>query len=303
MVVAPLSKTEVRHQLVDFSSGGSQERFRFTEKLSHDGVVLARCILQPNVDGAIAFSKTTVAIHDSAPIEMEWRPPEGDRVRSSRIGPGGVMLAGADVPVWKRWTTPRSIFAFAMDDGFVGQVWHSAFEGTGERAIKAAINLDDPIIVSLCELGRRELNAGGPGGRLYLEGLATALAVHLLRTQGIAKQAPTPHKGGLAPLRLRRVLAYISAHLGDDIALADLAAVAELSSHHFGEAFKTATGRPPYGYVMDRRVERARDLLRDRENPIADIALAAGFSSQAHLTTNFRRATGITPGRFRRSLG
>src|SRR4051794_40157542 len=101
-----MSKSAVRHQMVDFSSGGSQEKFRFTEKLSHDGVVLARCVLQPNLYGTIAFSKATIAIHDSAPIEMEWRPPDADRVRSSRIGPGGVMLAGADVPVWKRWTAP-----------------------------------------------------------------------------------------------------------------------------------------------------------------------------------------------------
>ncbi len=301
--MASVSKRQVRHQLVDFSSGGSSERFRFVEKLSHDEVVLARCILQPNSDGAIAFSKATVAIHDGAPIQMEWRPPEGDRVRSSTIGGGGVMLVDADVPVWKRWVTPRSIFAFAMDDAFVGQVWQSAFDGVGERAIQTAINVDDPIIAHLCEVGRRELSAGGPGGRLYLEGLATALTVHLLRTQRTAKQAPTPHNGGLAPLRLRRVLEFIAAHLGDDIALADLAAVAELSTHHFGEAFKTATGRPPYRFVMARRVERARELLRDGERPIAEIAYAAGFSSQAHLTTNFRRLTGVTPGRFRRSLG
>jgi AraC family transcriptional regulator len=303
IAVASVGSRQFQHQLVDFSSIGSSERFRFTEKLNHDGVVLARCVLQPNIDGHIAFSKTTVAIHDGAPLEMEWRPPESDRIRSSMIRRGGAMLVDGDVPVWKRWRAPRSIFAFAMDDAFVAQVWRSAFDGVGERAIRTAVNIDDPIIAHLCDVGQRELNMGGPGGRLYLEGLGTALTVHLLRTQGAAKRAPLPHKGGLAPARLRRVVEFIAAHLEGEIALTDLATVAELSTHHFGAAFKASTGRSPHGYVMDRRVERARELLRAGARPIAEIAYAAGFSSQAHLTTNFRRVIGITPGRFRRSLG
>ena len=99
------------------------------------------------------------------------------------------------------------------------------------------------------------------------------------------------------------MLEFIATHLDREITLADLAAIAELSTHHFGEAFKISTGQPPYRYVMERRVDRARELLRDGEHSIAEIAYAAGFSSQTHLTTNFRRVTGVTPGRFRRSLG
>ncbi len=301
--MAPTGDRQVRNQLVDFSASGSSERFRIVEKVTYDGVVLARCILQPNIDDHIAFSKMTVAIHDGAPLPMEWRLPGSDRVRSDLVRRGSAMLVDADVPVWKRWVKPRSIFAIAMDDSFVDQVWRSAFDGVGDRAVQTAVDVNDPIIKNFCEIGQRELGMAGAGGRLYLEGLATALTVHLLRTQGTTKRAPTPHKGGLAPVRLRRVVEFITAHLEEDIALPDLAAVAELSTHHFGEAFKASTGRPPYGYVMDRRVERARELLRDGERPIAEIAYAAGFSSQAHLTTNFRRVTGVTPGRFRRSLG
>ena len=294
---------QLQHQLVDYGASGASERFRIVEKVGHDGIVLARCVLQPNIDDHIAFSKTTVAIHDGAPLQMEWRLPGGDRVRSDLIKRGGAMLVDAGVPVWKRWLEPRSIFAIAMDDSFVEQVWRSAFDGVGDRAVQTAVDVNDPIIKNFCDIGRRELGMAGAGGRLYLEGLATALTVHLLRTHGAAKRAPTPHKGGLAPARLRRVVEFIAAHLEGDIALADLAAVAELSTHHFGEAFKVSTGRPPYGYVMDRRVDRARDLLRDGVRPIAEVAYAAGFSSQAHLTTNFRRVTGVTPGRYRRSLG
>ena len=101
---------------------------------------------------------------------------------------------------------------------------------------------------------------------------------------------------------MRRVLDYIDAHLTDELGLIELAAIAGLSPHHFVEAFKISVGKPPHQLVMERRVQRAQELLRDDERSIAEIAHAAGFSSQSHLTANFRKVTGLTPGRFRRSL-
>jgi AraC family transcriptional regulator len=158
------------------------------------------------------------------------------------------------------------------------------------------------VIGRLAALGRLELNEGGAGGRLYVEGLASALAVHLLRSSGLSRRSPIPHKGGLAPRQIRRVLDYIEAHLTDELGLVELAAIVELSPNYFGEAFRISTGRSPHRYVMERRIERARALLWDGDRPIPDIAYAAGFSSQSHFTANFRRVTGLTPGRFRRSL-
>jgi AraC family transcriptional regulator len=291
-----------QHELVDFCPESPLGKLQFEEKLGCNSVVLARGVMQPNFGGYIAFSKMTVAIHEGGPIQMEWRPPERDHARSSIIHRGTAMLVDAAVPVWKRWVTPRSIFAFAIDQSFVDQVWRSAFDGAGNRAIQTVIDVDDPLTKHFCDLGRRELGMAGAGGRLYVEGLATVLTVHLLRTHGTSKLASMPHRGGLAPMQLRRVVDFIAAHLGDEIALTDLAGLAGLSTHHFGEAFKASTGRPPYRYLIERRVERARELLSIGKSPIAEIAYAVGFSSQAHLTTNFRRVTGFTPGRFRRSL-
>jgi AraC family transcriptional regulator len=126
--------------------------------------------------------------------------------------------------------------------------------------------------------------------------------VHLLRSYGSPQRSPIPHRGGLAPRQMRRVLDYIDAQLTAELGLSELAAIAGLSTHHFVEAFKISVGKPPHQYVMERRVQRALELLRHREGTIAEIAEAAGFSSQSHLTANCCRATGLTPGRFRRSL-
>jgi len=113
--------------------------------------------------------------------------------------------------------------------------------------------------------------------------------------------AKRPHlKGGLSPAALQRVQVYVEANLGEAMPLQDLAARAALSPFHFARAFKTSMGVPPRAFVEGRRLERAKQLLAETPQPIADVAVATGFGTQSRLTTVFKRHTGFTPAAFRR---
>lgn len=107
---------------------------------------------------------------------------------------------------------------------------------------------------------------------------------------------------GLSPQRRQRVVDYIEARLSHPISLADIAAVAALSPHHFARAFKASMGMTPVRYVWQRRIELARRMLRETGAPLVDVALACGFGSQSHFTTAFKMATGVTPATYRRSV-
>jgi AraC family transcriptional regulator len=289
-------------ELIDFASSPPSRGLEFNARLSVGAVTLTHCTSGPIEGRQLGAAQITVAIHDGATFDMDWRGGESDRLRSSTVSHGRVHVGDGRLPFWVRCNASPSFFAFAIEESFVTEIWRKAFDGTGDCFIGTSIGVEDPVIGRLAALGRIELNEGGADGRLYLEGLASALAVRLLRSSGLSRRSPIPHKGGLAPRQIRRVLEYIEAHLTDELGLVELAAIVELSPHYFGEAFRISTGRSPHRYVMERRIEWARALLRDEDRPIRDIAYAAGFSSQSHFTANFRRVTGVTPGRYRQSL-
>jgi AraC family transcriptional regulator len=289
-------------EFIDFASSPPKRGLEFNARLSEGAVTLTHCTSGPIEGRQLGAAQITVAIHDGATFDMDWRGGESDRLQSSVVSHGRVHVGDGRLPFWVRCNASPSFFAFAIEESFVAEIWRKAFDGTGDCFIGTSVGVEDPVIGGLAALARLELDAGGAGGRLYLEGLAAALAVHLLRNSGLSRRSPIPHRGGLAPRQFRCVLEYIEAHLAEELGLVELAAIVGLSPHYFGEAFRISSGRSPHRYVMERRVERARDLLQGEDRPIGDIAYAAGFSSQSHFTANFRRITGVTPGRFRRSL-
>jgi transcriptional regulator of acetoin/glycerol metabolism/AraC-like DNA-binding protein len=116
----------------------------------------------------------------------------------------------------------------------------------------------------------------------------------------LEKIAPAPQAhGGLSPGAMRRVQDYVEANLSHAIDLATLAAIAGLSIHHFARGFKQSAGIAPHHYLIQKRVERAGDMLAHTDLALSEIACTVGFSDQSHLARHFRRMLGITPGQFR----
>jgi len=296
-----LRQKRVTHDLViDHASSAPPAEPTFDKRLTLGEITLAHGILAPNDGFHLGSSQVMVALQDGAPFPMEWRLPESDRLHAGSISKGQIHL-GDGRPLWCRCEAQSSFFAFAMDISFFRESEASAFDGESESTIRMTVGVEDREIERLCTLARRVLDGGDIGRRLYIEGLAAALAVHLRIGYGAPSRPPRPYRGGLTLSQQRRVLDYIATHLDDDLGLSDLAAITGLSLHHFGRAFKTTMGSSPHRYLMEQRVARACELLRRNEKTISEIACATGFSSHSHLTANFHRLTGVTPSQYRHS--
>lgn len=95
--------------------------------------------------------------------------------------------------------------------------------------------------------------------------------------------------------KLRQVIDYINDHLDQDLGLAKLAELVQMSPHYFARLFKQSTGFAPHQYVIRCRVERAKQLLIQGKLTIAQVAYAVGFAHQSHLNRHFKRWLGVTP--------
>ncbi|MBR0823832.1 helix-turn-helix domain-containing protein [Bradyrhizobium liaoningense] len=144
-----------------------------------------------------------------------------------------------------------------------------------------------------------ESSAGDP---MYFGSLGTLLIHEVVRfTCGMPSIQPQL-KGGLAPWQQRIVTAYIEEHLNERIPIGALAQLVRLSPFHFCRVFKQSLGMPPHRYQTSRRVEHAKLLLANRAGSMTEIGLAVGFSSRSAFATAFRKATGIAPADYRRSV-
>jgi len=140
-----------------------------------------------------------------------------------------------------------------------------------------------------------------PGRELRLDCLVVDLLVGLHRAAGRSAVAP-PVPGPRQRAAVEAVQRHIDAHLGDDLDLATLAALAHTSPFHFSRLFRAVTGLPPHRYLRRARLERAKQLLTDGDATITTVANQVGFSSVSHFIAAFRRHTGITPGQYRTAL-
>lgn len=171
---------------------------------------------------------------------------------------------------------------------------HEPGEPKAAPAISLRCGEADPLLIGAIQSLEQELRNPGQRGSLAADAISGFMAVHLLR-----ERAPEPH-GSLGGRLLARVLERIEASVESGVSLQALADESHLSRAYFASAFRAATGLSPHRYLTQRRLLRARELLRDPALSLSHIALRCGFSSQAHFTEYFRREVGATPLAFRR---
>jgi AraC family transcriptional regulator len=214
---------------------------------------------------------------------------------------GSLWLATADntSAEWAWETTDEGIL-FQIDPLYFQEIAAENGCANSERLeLKPVVFDRNPQFESIARNYHAEMQQQGLGGKLYSESLGNIFMLNLLRTYCQERPQPQQVNGGLGEKRLKLVLAYIDAHLAENIGLQDMATVAGLGQHHFSTLFKQSMGISPYQYVIERRIDRAKRHLRQQDVAIIDIALACGFADQSHLTKHFRKLVGMTPRAFR----
>ncbi len=206
---------------------------------------------------------------------------------------GDVTILPARVDYWARWDG-GDITTITLHPGFMERVALETMEGNPIELTPQS-SVADPAIYHISQALKYELASGCVMGKLYSESLITALAIRLFHGYGVVQTKPSTKKYGLSKIALKQILEYINAHLEQQLGLTELAAIAKISPHYFCKCFKQSTGFTPHQYVIRRRVERAQQLLENREMSISQVAQVVGFANQSHLNRHCKNLLGVTP--------
>jgi AraC family transcriptional regulator len=146
------------------------------------------------------------------------------------------------------------------------------------------------------------LEGSGIDDQAYAETLGLLLLWELRHAADAKCSQPSPVRGGLTVLQLRRIKEFVDAHISRGIGISELASLVGLSQFHFIRAFRSSVGRSPYQYVLSARVSVAAEMLSKSDLSVADVAIAVGFSDASQLNRVFRKLIGVTPTAFRREI-
>lgn len=230
-----------------------------------------------------AFDSDRIARTDLDPVRMHFHP------------------AGSEVYGLNRNTT-AGITCVLEVDPVIRRSLEAEMKGPPPD-LRVMLNIGSSQVSALSHTVHDFMRSGYPGGKLVADAIAVLAVTESLMALGADVSTVSASPATLGRRTLERTREYVETHLHEDIRLNDLAAVACLSPHHFSRVFKTTTGRPPTVYLLERRIERAKQLLQTTDDTLSAIAFQCGFSSQSHMTTAFRRLLGITPAKVRKEGG
>ncbi len=187
---------------------------------------------------------------------------------------------------------PRAAFDLVAEQGGRGPF--------GDLDYELGAPITDQTVLNIAHTLMPALRLPHGNGR-FLEQLTLALVTHVSHTHGGLLPRDPRDRIGLAPWQKRCAKAALLNNLDGKIRLREVAGDCDLSLGHFSRSFRQSFGVSPYQFVLKARVDAAKNLIRQHEMAMADIALACGFSDQSHMTRVFSKEVGVSPVAWRRA--
>ena len=140
------------------------------------------------------------------------------------------------------------------------------------------------------------------GYEFILQSLNTQIIIFLLRNMRSNLSFDSHSKEYCDERIVKSTEEFLRSHMCSDFSLDDLAAFANYSPYHFIRVFKKHTGKTPFGYLIELKIEKAKSLLANRNYCINEISILCGFKNRTHFSTVFKRITGVTPSEYKNCI-
>jgi AraC family transcriptional regulator len=211
-----------------------------------------------------------------------------------------IVIEPANITHQSAWDNDVEFCSLFLDPSHLCNIAHESIDADSVEIIPTFAMLD-PSLYQVCMQLKSELQLNQLCNRLYVDSLVTILSINLIRHYSTQKYRLQEHSTGLPTQKLRQIIDYIHENIGEDLTLKNIAAQFEMSSYYFTRLFKKSTGTSTHQYVINRRIDKAKQLLAKQNISLTQISLQVGFQDQSHFINTFRKRTGMTPLAYRKA--
>ena len=190
------------------------------------------------------------------------------------------------------------LMAFQINRHYLHSIAASLFRGS-QVSFSNEPSAYDHQLGLLLQMFADECEAQQTGNQFVLDNLSCMIVIHLLRVLNNESPTTEPRLAHGGKRRMTTAVDFLHANWDKDFSWDDLQAVVGLSKYHFIRLFKLETGKTPYRYFIDLKLDKASILLRSTNHSITDICFMCGFKSHSHFTRLFQSKLGVPPFRYR----
>jgi AraC family transcriptional regulator len=269
-----------------------------SDALGWSSLYASRQLEQPYEDHYSSNQDHLIIIHLSGPVTIE-RVLSGDHAKA-KVQAGGMFMLPAGRDFGVKLSGALETVHIYVKAAMLKMAAAELCKGDPDKIeFLPRLGEHDPFIEQLgriccAMLADRQTD-------YFADGIARLASAQIARQHSNATLARECRVSGLSARQIAVVRDFVEDRLEEALTISDLSASIGLDPIHFARQFKRTTGKAPYQYVIEARVNRARALLAT-DMPIVEVALSAGFTHQEHLTRLFGRQVGMTPGAYRRSM-
>lgn len=214
-------------------------------------------------------------------------------------GSGQMSLMPAGMGATRGFKGHSEALLVHLPSHFVRQTAMECGLQEGHARLVPRLAVIDEVVEQLGRLLLGAATGSEPGKAPMVDALIRALVIHLLRTHSVLSPQKEAVPSSLSSGKLQRVVAHMETHMDENLPLSSLVNLSGLSPSQFSRTFRAAMGKPPHGYLLDLRIDRARSLLEKTDLSVIEVGMQCGFAQPTHFATMFRKVVGLSPREWR----